>query len=58
MHWQCRALCTHPTDQAQPQQPKFMVEGNKITVTFIKMYTCRQVTCDGSGINPEMQVKI
>lgn len=27
VHWQCRALCTHPADPATPQQPKFLVEG-------------------------------
>lgn len=27
VHWQCRALCTHPADAAAPQQPKFLVEG-------------------------------
>ncbi|XP_026317784.1 (E3-independent) E2 ubiquitin-conjugating enzyme UBE2O [Hyposmocoma kahamanoa] len=30
VHWQCRALCTHPSDQAQPQQPKFLVEGDDL----------------------------
>ncbi|CAG5032997.1 unnamed protein product [Parnassius apollo] len=30
VHWQCRALCTHPTDSAAPQQPKFLVEGEDL----------------------------
>uniref|UniRef100_A0A2A4JHK1 UBC core domain-containing protein n=1 Tax=Heliothis virescens TaxID=7102 RepID=A0A2A4JHK1_HELVI len=30
VHWQCRALCTHPTDPATPQQPKFLVEGEDL----------------------------
>ncbi|XP_053607115.1 (E3-independent) E2 ubiquitin-conjugating enzyme isoform X2 [Plodia interpunctella] len=30
VHWQCRALCTHPTDVAAPQQPKFLVEGEDL----------------------------
>ncbi|KAJ2946154.1 hypothetical protein O0L34_g5085 [Tuta absoluta] len=30
VHWQCRALCTHPADQGTPQQPKFLVEGEDL----------------------------
>ncbi|CAK1595903.1 unnamed protein product [Parnassius mnemosyne] len=30
VHWQCRALCTHPTDASAPQQPKFLVEGEDL----------------------------
>ncbi|KAL0841043.1 hypothetical protein ABMA28_014810 [Loxostege sticticalis] len=30
VHWQCRALCTHPADSAAPQQPKFLVEGDDL----------------------------
>ncbi|XP_041978391.1 (E3-independent) E2 ubiquitin-conjugating enzyme UBE2O isoform X2 [Aricia agestis] len=30
VHWQCRALCTHPTDAGTPQQPKFLVEGEDL----------------------------
>ncbi|XP_063897531.1 (E3-independent) E2 ubiquitin-conjugating enzyme [Helicoverpa armigera] len=30
VHWQCRALCTHPTDPSTPQQPKFLVEGEDL----------------------------
>ncbi|XP_026747607.1 (E3-independent) E2 ubiquitin-conjugating enzyme [Trichoplusia ni] len=30
VHWQCRALCTHPADPATPQQPKFLVEGEDL----------------------------
>ncbi|CAH0719513.1 unnamed protein product, partial [Brenthis ino] len=30
VHWQCRALCTHPADAAAPQQPKFLVEGEDL----------------------------
>ncbi|CAH2037779.1 unnamed protein product, partial [Iphiclides podalirius] len=30
VHWQCRALCTHPTDSNAPQQPKFLVEGEEL----------------------------
>ncbi|CAD0199272.1 unnamed protein product [Chrysodeixis includens] len=30
VHWQCRALCTHPADPATPQQPKFLVEGDDL----------------------------
>ncbi|CAH0701349.1 unnamed protein product [Spodoptera exigua] len=30
VHWQCRALCTNPTDPTTPQQPKFLVEGEDL----------------------------
>ncbi|XP_038211720.1 (E3-independent) E2 ubiquitin-conjugating enzyme isoform X2 [Zerene cesonia] len=30
VHWQCRALCTNAADSAQPQQPKFFVEGDDL----------------------------
>ncbi|KAJ8730248.1 hypothetical protein PYW07_017286 [Mythimna separata] len=30
VHWQCRALCTHPSDPTTPQQPKFLVEGEDL----------------------------
>ncbi|XP_028043776.1 (E3-independent) E2 ubiquitin-conjugating enzyme isoform X1 [Bombyx mandarina] len=30
VHWQCRALCTHPTETGAPQQPKFFVEGDDL----------------------------
>lgn len=30
VHWQCRALCTHPNDTTAPQQPKFLVEGEDL----------------------------
>ncbi|XP_013199731.1 (E3-independent) E2 ubiquitin-conjugating enzyme isoform X2 [Amyelois transitella] len=30
VHWQCRALCTHPADTNGPQQPKFLVEGEDL----------------------------
>ncbi|XP_075973303.1 (E3-independent) E2 ubiquitin-conjugating enzyme UBE2O isoform X2 [Anticarsia gemmatalis] len=30
VHWQCRALCTPPTDATAPQQPKFLVEGEDL----------------------------
>ncbi|XP_028163127.1 (E3-independent) E2 ubiquitin-conjugating enzyme isoform X2 [Ostrinia furnacalis] len=30
VHWQCRALCTLPTDAAAPTQPKFLVEGEDL----------------------------
>ncbi|XP_039753819.1 (E3-independent) E2 ubiquitin-conjugating enzyme isoform X5 [Pararge aegeria] len=30
VHWQCRALCTHPSDTDAPQQPKILVEGDDL----------------------------
>ncbi|XP_050670763.1 (E3-independent) E2 ubiquitin-conjugating enzyme isoform X3 [Leptidea sinapis] len=30
VHWQCRALCTNTADTAQPQPPKFLVEGEDL----------------------------
>ncbi|CAB3223889.1 unnamed protein product [Arctia plantaginis] len=30
VHWQCRALCTHPSDSNGPHQPKYLVEGEDL----------------------------
>ncbi|KAL4709879.1 hypothetical protein ACJJTC_003842, partial [Scirpophaga incertulas] len=30
VHWQCRALSTHPNETGTPQQPKFLVEGEDL----------------------------
>ncbi|CAH0398000.1 unnamed protein product [Chilo suppressalis] len=30
VHWQCRALCTHPSEAVAPQQPKLLVEGDDL----------------------------
>ncbi|XP_052740128.1 (E3-independent) E2 ubiquitin-conjugating enzyme isoform X3 [Bicyclus anynana] len=30
VHWQCRALCTHPVETDAPQQPKILVEGDDL----------------------------
>lgn len=39
VHWQCRALCTHPSDANGPQQPKYLVEGKVFLYHVFILYS-------------------